>query len=391
MVFSVPEGNDCEPNPCGPNSGCRLIDNKPACFCLPNYEGNPPTQSCRLPTNPCSPSPCGPNTQCTVLSNGFAKCTCLDGYIESPNTVRGCIESRNPCEPNTCGLGARCDPNRIPACYCPESTVGNPYVSCNRGYLPPAILCQPGPCGINADCYVSSNTEMCFCKTGFNGNPYTGCQPRSSPCIPSPCGPQAICSEHFDGLAVCTCAEGSTGDPYGLNGCHARECEVDEECSDNRACIGYTCRDPCPGVCGLNAKCYVESHRPVCICEDGLIGNPLLCCLPPEDQKSVRPCNKVQCGINAICQDVGDKALCSCPPDFFGDPTIECKPECLMNSDCASNEACINSKCKDPCTFTNICGINAICLCSEHTVSCACPEGYIGDPMTQCIYRRKYH
>lgn len=314
----------------------------------------------------------------------------MDGYIESPNTVRGCVEARNPCEPNTCGLGARCDPNRIPACYCPDSTVGNPYKSCNKGYLPPAVLCQPGPCGPNADCYVSGNTEMCFCKTGYNGNPYTGCQPRTTPCSPNPCGPQAVCDVNFQGQAVCSCAEGSSGDPYGVSGCHSRECEVDNDCSKNRACIGYSCRNPCPGVCGLNAKCHVESHRPVCVCEDGLIGNPLICCLPPEDQKSIRPCNKVQCGINAMCQDLGEEALCFCPPDFYGDPTIECKPECLMNSDCSSNEACINNKCKDPCTFDNICGINAVCLCSEHTVSCLCPDGYIGDPMTQCIYRRKY-
>lgn len=229
---------------------------------------------------------------------------------------------------------------------------------------------------------------MCFCKTGFIGDPYLSCQLQRSPCTPNPCGPQAICNTNYDGQPICSCAEGSTGDPYGLDGCHTRECEVDDECKSNRACIGYTCRDPCPGACGLNAKCRVQSHHPVCTCEEGFLGNPLLCCLPPEDQKS-GPCNKVQCGINAICQDVGDKPLCSCPPGFFGDPRVECKPECVMNSDCTSNEACINQRCVDPCSFNNICGINAECLCSDHTVSCLCRDGYIGDPLVQCIYRRK--
>lgn len=390
MFVSVPEGNECEPNPCGPFSGCRLIGNQPACFCLPNYEGNPPRQQCRLPNNPCNPSPCGPNTQCTILPNGFSKCTCLPGYIESPNTIRGCVEARDPCEPNICGVGARCDPNRTPACYCPENTLGNPYKSCViQGYLPPNGFCKPGPCGPNADCYVGNNIEMCFCKTGFTGNPYSGCQLHRSPCVPSPCGPQAICNSNYDGQAVCSCAEGSTGNPYGVDGCHSRACEVNDECASNKACIGYTCRDPCPGACGLNAQCHVESHHPVCICEIGFIGNPLLCCIPPEDSRNVGPCNKVQCGINAICQDVGDKALCSCPPDFYGDPTVECKPECLMNSDCPSNAACIEQKCTDPCTFTNICGINAECVCSEHTVSCLCRDGYFGDPLIQCMPRRK--
>ncbi|XP_037295454.1 uncharacterized protein LOC119189544 isoform X2 [Manduca sexta] len=387
----IPEGNECEPNPCGPYSGCRLIDDKPACFCLPNYEGNPPRQPCKLPNNPCNPSPCGPNTQCTVLSNGFSKCTCLPGFIESPNTVRGCVEARNPCEPNTCGVGARCDPNRSPACYCPENTVGNPYKSCenNRGYLPPvsSVLCQPGPCGPNADCFVSGNREMCYCKASFIGDPYTGCQPQILPCVPNPCGPQAVCQTSLDGQAQCLCPEGSLGDPYGPNGCYTRECEVDDECAPNKACIGYMCRDPCPGMCGLNTKCHVETHRPVCECENGFVGNPLICCLPPEDQKSIKPCNKVQCGINAICQDVDDKAVCTCPVDFSGDPHIECKPECVMSSDCPPNEACVNKKCIDPCSFSNVCGINAVCLCNDHTVSCLCPDGYTGDPLTQCIYK----
>lgn len=388
--FSVPEGNECEPNPCGPYSGCRIIDNKPACFCLPNYEGDPPRQSCRLPNNPCNPSPCGPNTQCTLQSNGFAKCTCLPGYIESPNTIRGCVESRNPCEPNTCGSGARCDPNRATPCYCPENTLGNPYKSCTpQGYLPPDVLCKPGPCGSNADCYVSGNVEMCFCKADFTGDPHIGCQPQRSPCTPNPCGPQAICQATYDGQYTCVCPSGSIGNAHGPEGCHSRECEVDDECKLSKACIGYTCRDPCPGACGLNALCRVESHRPVCICKDNFIGNPLIHCLPSENQKS-NPCQRTKCGINAICQDVGNEAFCFCPPDFLGDPAIECKPQCTMNSDCSSNEACINNKCTDPCSLNNVCGIHAICLCSDHTVSCLCPDGYIGDPLSQCIYRRKY-
>lgn len=298
---------------------------------------------------------------------------------------------RNPCEPNPCGIGARCDPNRTPSCYCPENMKGNPFRLCeHHTYLPPPVLCQPGNCGENADCYVSSNREMCFCKVGFGGDPYVGCQPQRSPCEPSPCGPQAVCQINYDRQALCTCQEGSTGDPYSLEGCHSRECEIDDECPIDKACIGYICRNPCPGVCGLNAKCHIEAHHPVCVCEDGFVGNPLLCCLPPEELKSNRPCNKVQCGVNAICQDVGEQAICTCPPDFNGDPTIECKPECLMNSECAPNEACINRKCLDPCLQNNVCGINAVCLCSDHTVSCICPDGYMGDPQIQCIYRRKY-
>lgn len=131
LIFPVPEGDKCQPNPCGPFSGCRIVNGSPLCFCLPEYEGNPPQKPCNLPSNPCDPSPCGPNTQCAILSNGFAKCTCLTGFLESPNTIRGCVERRNPCEPNPCGINAVCDPNREPSCFCPENTVGNPYKSCS--------------------------------------------------------------------------------------------------------------------------------------------------------------------------------------------------------------------------------------------------------------------
>lgn len=107
-----------------------MVHGSPVCFCLPEYEGNPPRQPCALPRHPCNPSPCGPNTQCSVLDNGFAKCTCLPGYIESPNTIRGCVERTNPCYPNPCGHGALCDRDRNPPCYCPDPLAGNPYRTC---------------------------------------------------------------------------------------------------------------------------------------------------------------------------------------------------------------------------------------------------------------------
>lgn len=63
LLLLVPEGDECTPNPCGPNSGCRRVNGQPLCFCLPEFEGNPPERACALPQNPCSPSPCGPNSK----------------------------------------------------------------------------------------------------------------------------------------------------------------------------------------------------------------------------------------------------------------------------------------------------------------------------------------
>lgn len=138
-------------------------------------------------------------------------------------------------------------------------------------------MCQPGPCGHNADCYVVSHSEQCYCRPGFVGDPYTMCQTEAhSPCVPNPCGHHAICTITSQGNPMCLCPDGMGGDP--TTGCSGPQCTTDDDCQLNQACIGYKCRDPCPGACGFGASCRVEKHHPVCTCEAGLIGNPLIRC-----------------------------------------------------------------------------------------------------------------
>lgn len=352
---------------------------------MPEYEGTPPQVPCDLPKNPCDPSPCGPNTQCSILSNGFAKCTCLPGYLESPNTIRGCIEQKNSCEPNPCGFGAQCDPFREPVCFCPVGLIGNPFKSCGEPVITP-MLCSPGPCGLNADCYVSNNQEQCYCKPGFMGDPYYGCrQEPPSPCTPNPCGPGAQCIiEPGNNNLICRCPDGFGGDPTGAGGCHGYECVVDENCGEHQACMGYRCRDPCPGACGVNADCRVEKHHPVCTCRHEYTGNPVINCFKVTVMPENDPCMPNPCGINTICQNVRGRAVCTCLPDFKGDPQFGCQPECILNTDCPLTQACLDRRCKDPCLLA-LCGVNAQCQVRDHTASCVCAEGYMGDPSYQCI------
>lgn len=96
------------------------------------------------------------------------------------------------------------------------------------------------------------------------------------PCNPSPCGPNSQC-KNVNQQAVCSCQQEYQGTPPNCR----PECVVNNECPSNRACHKYKCTDPCPGTCGLNARCEVINHNPICTCSPGLIGDPFTRCYPP--------------------------------------------------------------------------------------------------------------
>lgn len=307
------------------------------------------------------------------------RCTCQEGFIESPNTLEGCVETKNPCDPNPCGHGAVCDTTRNPPCYCPGGLYGNPYTNCTA---PGLQLCRPGPCGPNADCYIQNSREICKCKYGFDGSPYEACHPVVDPCVPSPCGPNTDCRNH-NGRAVCTCKRGYKGHPISYQGCQP-DCVKNEDCPDSKACVNYQCVDPCPSACGIDAECRPQNHRPVCYCPYGLEGNPYVRCIPrkPEPQKK-DPCHPTPCGANAHCKVYGGRPVCSCIQGYHGDPLIGCKPECVTSVDCPQNRECRNLKCVDPCP--EMCGINAYCTATNHRAVCQCKKYHIGDPYTECL------
>lgn len=227
-----------------------------------------------------------------------------------------------------------------------------------------------------------------------------------NPCVPSPCGPNSQCRE-VNGQAVCSCLPNYSGSPPGCR----PECVVSSECPLDKACVNQKCVDPCPGVCGQNANCRVNNHSPICSCAPGYTGDPFSRCYPiprkienapsppsktllmkylqlappppsPPQQDVYRdPCNPSPCGANAQCRDVNGSPSCSCLATYVGSPP-NCRPECSINSECPSIQACIREKCRDPCPGS--CGFNARCSVINHTPICVCPEGYIGDPFTSC-------
>lgn len=163
------------------------------------------------------------------------------------------------------------------------------------------------------------------------------------------------------------------------------ECLSNSECSSHLACINQKCKDPCPRVCGNNAECRVISHTPMCYCSSGFTGDPFSQCLEIRQNypvENTNPCSPSPCGANANCREQNGAGACTCIQDYTGNPYEGCRPECVLNSDCPSNLACLNSKCKDPCPGT--CGRNAMCQVVNHLPSCTCFTGYTGDPFRQC-------
>lgn len=96
----------------------------------------------------------------------------------------------------------------------------------------------------------------------------------------------------------------------------------------------------------------------------------------------INPCQPSPCGLNSQCQEANGHAVCSCLPNYVGSPP-NCRPECVQNSECPTNLACINFKCKSPCL--GLCGINAECTVIHHRGICQCALQYTGDPFTQCV------
>lgn len=249
----------------------------------------------------------------------------------------------------------------------------------------------PGTCGQNAQCDMINHIPVCSCPTGYVGDPFVSCRfqkipkvPSTNPCSPSPCGPNSVC-RNVESHAVCSCVAGYLGTPPSCR----PECIVSSECSPTRSCVNNKCTDPCLGSCGLNARCEVINHSPICSCLPGQTGDPFKSCyeiLISMKPKTENPCNPSPCGPNSDCQNVNDNSRCSCLPGYIGVPPT-CRPECVINPDCPSNRACINEKCEDPCIGS--CGENAECRVINHAVTCACANGYSGNPFIQCIALRE--
>jgi len=124
--------------------------------------------------------------------------------------------------------------------------------------------------------YEMTHKSLCFFSL-------TSVPEVKQPCSPSPCGPNSQCRV-INEQAVCSCVPGFIGSPPSCR----PECVVSSDCGLNEACSNQKCRDPCPGTCGVGARCQVISHNPICSCPSGLMGDPFTRCQPI--RKNIIPC-----------------------------------------------------------------------------------------------------
>jgi len=283
----VEKPDPCDPSPCGPGAVCTVNPlGNAICRCQPGLIPNPDTitgckpecvvdpdcpgdyiceqQKCIQRPDPCDPSPCGPGALCTVGPSGNPICRCEPGLIPNPDTITGCkpecridpdcgsrdyicenqkcVLKPDPCDPSPCGPGTMCMANKL----------GNPICRCLAGLIPkPDTITGCGPeCVFDPDCstgYICDNQK---------------CVEKPDPCDPNPCGGGAIATTIGDSCD-CKCPSGSFGDPY--QKCTQGECQRDEECTDQEACVDYYCINPCMDLtCQKEYFCRVIRHVPVC-------------------------------------------------------------------------------------------------------------------------------
>jgi hypothetical protein len=201
---------------------CEIVNAKPQCES--DYDCNF-DQKCAQGTcvSACSLVSCGLNALC-LPKNHRGICECIPGYFGNPSIacnkepvtlppiVSGCLSNNdcpdytacqsrkciNPCAaPDVCAPNANCRVRRHQAvCTCPDGYIGSPQISCSLPIKPECTTdaecpdhlacirekcqnpCFTTTCGVNAECRVTRHRAICYCKQGYEGDPYRICEER---------------------------------------------------------------------------------------------------------------------------------------------------------------------------------------------------------------------
>lgn len=101
--------------------------------------------------------------------------------------------------------------------------------------------------------------------------------------------------------ALCKCPPQTRGNP--LSECVVIECDDNNDCAPDKACINSHCVDPCtlPNTCGQKALCASQNHVGFCSCEPGYTGDPQLGCVKLQYCAKDAQCPSATKCINGVC------------------------------------------------------------------------------------------
>lgn len=167
---------------CGPNSECMLLEKNAQCLCSAGYTGNSNTGCTDI--DECKGNPCGPGAICNNEPGSFS-CQCPGGSKGEPFR-EGCSQTKSPAQ---CSEKLPCPGSEI----CVKDEFVNESVCiCQRGYIRDqktgkcrdanecTELRDKPACGVNAVCKNLPGSYECQCPPGFNGNPFSSCEGKTS-------------------------------------------------------------------------------------------------------------------------------------------------------------------------------------------------------------------
>lgn len=235
-----------------------------------------------------------------------------------------------------------------------------------------------GACGENALCKTVLHRPRCSCPNCYIGKPHIECKP-------DPKCEELTTPRPRDPSIATYC----TGDQE----CHeSLHCDRNGQCTDPCLNPTYSCEE--------NKKCETRRHRPVCVCKAGFVVNEYgeLTCAPDKrecqrndecasnmacmENKCKNPCvsgREPACPADKACQVLDHKPLCICMKDCSPSLSI-----CLRDNGCPTGLACRNYQCINPCD-TASCADNSPCFVEDHKPICKfCPSGFVADARNGC-------
>ncbi|XP_037594392.1 adhesion G protein-coupled receptor E1 [Cebus imitator] len=323
---SSPDANKCrETTMCPAYATCTSNMDSYYCTCKRGFLSSNGQRRFKGPGVECkdidecsqSPQPCGPNSVCKILLGRYS-CACLHGF--SSPTANGWISGK----PGnfSCTDINECLTNGI----CPEhsdcvNVMGSYFCSCQIGFISRNSTCEdvdeclnPRACPEHATCHNTVGAYTCLCNPGFESSSgllsFQGlrelcedvdeCSRNSNLC-----GPNSVCT-NIPGGYNCSCLPG-----YFL--------PASQTLKDPQA-FGCTDIDECIEMCPINSTCTNTPGSYFCTCHPGFApSNGQLNFTDQEVEcRDIDEClqDPSTCGPNSVCTNVLGSYNCGCIAGF---------------------------------------------------------------------------